>query len=111
LQGNDVVQSIAVAPLHLLTIKAAKDIIVWAHLVQGTPLLGHGIVNGGKMKKNHQNLSPKPALQGTVTQSNAAALMCLLTIEATKDITMCYRLLLAPLVQGTLLLWLGMVEK
>jgi hypothetical protein len=63
------------------------------------------------MKKNSQNLSPKPASEGHVTQSNAAAPLHLLTIEATKDITMCYRLLVAHLVQGTPLLWLGMVEK
>ena len=63
--------------------------------------------------KNIQNLSPKPASEGHVTQSNAPSPLHLLTIEATQDITMCYRLLVSYLVQGTPLLWLGlgMVDK
>jgi hypothetical protein len=46
-----------------------------------------------------------------VTQSTAAAPLHLLTIEATKDITMCYRLLVAHLVQGILEWWKNEEER
>jgi hypothetical protein len=53
----------------------------------------------------------EPASEGNMTQSNAAAPLHFLIIGPTKDITMCYRLLMAHLVHNTSLLGPGVVEK